>query len=104
MTEVSKKFFFLKLNPPRPSFALDMSPEERNIMLSHVAYWAPYVENQTIVVLGPVMDPAGPFGMAVIAVDNEEELNRLVAADPANGLNRYDVFPMRARTSMYPGT
>jgi uncharacterized protein len=102
MNNPQKLFFFLKLNPPRPSFALDMTSDERNVMLSHVAYWAPYVENKTVVVLGPVMDPSGPFGMAVVAVDSEEELKGLINADPANGLNRYDVFPMRAVTSMYP--
>lgn len=98
-----KQFFFLKLNPPRPSFALDMSPSEREVMLAHVAYWAPHVEKGTVVVLGPVMDSAGPYGMAVLAVDDPSEVQALIAADPANGLNRYEVFTMRAKTKMYPG-
>jgi uncharacterized protein YciI len=97
-----KQFYFLKLNPPRPAFAMDMSPEERQIMLAHIAYWAPYVDNGTVVVLGPVMDPEGPYGMAVLAVDDADEVQKLIAADPANGLNRYDVFPMRAKTKLYP--
>jgi len=93
-----KEHYFLKLNPPRPSFTVDMSDEERTVMLKHVAYWAPYVEDGTVIVLGPVMDPKGGYGMAVLAVDNEKQLNELVANDPANGLNTYEIFSMRAVT------
>jgi hypothetical protein len=93
-----KKHFFLKLNPPRSSFIVDMSAEERNIMLKHVAYWAPYVNDGTVIVLGPVMDPKGGYGIAVVGVENEEQLNNLIANDPANGLNSYEVYPMRAVT------
>ena len=93
-----KQHFFLKLNPPRPSFAQDMNDQELAIMQDHVNYWRPYVENGTVIVLGPVADPKGVFGIAVIAVDDEEQLNELVAADPANGLNSYEINPMRAVT------
>lgn len=94
----NKKSFFLKLNPPRPSFGLDMTDDERAIMQSHVAYWAPYVEDGTVVVLGPVMDPKGVYGIAIVKVDDDEHLARLIAADPANGLNSYEFYPMRAVT------
>src|SRR5512135_3102385 len=93
-----KKHFFLKLNPPRPSFMVDMSGEERSIMEQHVAYWAPYVNDGTVIVLGPVMDPKGGFGIAIVGVESEEQLQRLVAKDPANGLNQYEIYPMRAVT------
>jgi uncharacterized protein len=92
--------FFLKLNPPRPSFAADMSEEERAIMQRHVAFWAPYVEDGTVIVLGPVMDPKGAYGMAVVSVESEEDLERILARDPANGLNAYEVYPMRAVTKV----
>lgn len=93
-----KKHFFLKLNPPRATFTLDMTAEERSVMQKHFAYWRPYVENGTVIVLGPVADLQGGYGIAVVAVENEEELNNLIAADPANGLNKYEVHPMRAVT------
>ena len=70
-----KKHFFLKLNPPRTSFTLDMTEAERGIMMKHVAYWKPYVDDGTVIVLGPVADPKGGYGMAVVAVDSEEYLN-----------------------------
>jgi hypothetical protein len=95
---MEKKHFFLKLNPPRASFTIDMTAEERGIMQQHVAYWAPYVQNGTVIVLGPVMDPKGGYGIAVVAVDSEEELHALIAKDPANGLNSYEIHPMRAVT------
>lgn len=93
-----KKNFFLKLNPPRQSFMIDMSDEERGIMIKHVAYWAPYVDDGTVIVLGPVMDPKGGYGIAVVSIESEEELNRIIVSDPANGLNSYEVYPMRAVT------
>jgi hypothetical protein len=93
-----KKHFFLKLNPPRPSFSLDMSEEEKLVMLNHVLYWQPHVDNGTVIVLGPVADPKGGYGVAVLAVKDEEELNRLVIRDPANGLCSYEIYPMRAVT------
>jgi uncharacterized protein len=93
-----KKHFFLKLNPPRASFTIDMSAEERNIMLQHVAYWMPYVNDGTVIVLGPVMDPKGGYGIAVVSVESEVQLNQLIANDPANGLNTYETYPMRAVT------
>ena len=94
----NKKHFFLKLNPPRASFTVDMSDEERRIMQHHVAYWSPYLDDGTMIVMGPVMDPNGGYGIGIIEVDSEEQLHRLLAKDPANGLNTYEVYPMRAVT------
>lgn len=99
---MSKMYYFLKLHPPRASFTQDMTPDERAVMMAHIAYWAPYVDNGTMVVMGPVMDPAGAYGVGVIGVDAEEDLKTLLDADPANGLNRYEVHPMRAKVGARP--
>lgn len=93
-----KKGYFLKLNPPRSTFMQDMTDDERAIMQKHVAYWAPYVQDGTVLVLGPVMDPNGGYGIAIIRVNNDEQLQQLIANDPANGLNKYEVHPMRVVT------
>ena len=93
-----KKSFFLKLNPPRSTFGIDMTESEKAIMQNHVAYWSTYVADGTVVVLGPVMDPKGVYGIAIVKVDNDEQLAQLIAADPANGLNTYEFYPMRAVT------
>jgi uncharacterized protein len=93
-----KKSYFLKLNPPRSSFMKDMTEAERIIMQKHVAYWDEYVQDGTVIVLGPVLDPKGGYGIAVVKVDDLKQLEDLIAADPANGLNSYEYYPMRAVT------
>src|SRR5580700_3201546 len=97
---MNKKYFFLKLNPPRTSFTVDRTDDERAIMHAHIAYWAPQVQMGTILAMGPVADSNGGWGMAVIGVENEDERNQLIKNDPANGLNRYEIFPMRAVTNI----
>ena len=91
-----KKAFFLKLNPPRASFVMDMNEEEKRIMQQHVGYWSTLLEKGVAIVFGPVFDPKGGFGAGVVAVESEEELAKLIENDPANGLNRYEFYPMKA--------
>jgi hypothetical protein len=90
--------YFLKLNPQRKSFMRDMTEDERKIMQKHVAYWAPFVEDGTVIVLGPVMDPASGYGIAIVRVESEDRLMELIKNDPANGLNQYEWHPMKAVT------
>ena len=73
-----------------------MTDEERAIMHAHIAYWAPHVQAGTMIVMGPVADPNGGWGLGVIGVENEDQLNELIKNDPANGLNRYEIYPMMA--------
>ncbi|MDB5119342.1 MAG: YCII-related domain protein [Sphingobacteriales bacterium] len=91
-----KKQYFLKLNPPRPTFIHDMTDGERAIMQEHTAYWAPYVDNGTVLVLGPVFDPKGGYGICIVEVESESELALLMADDPASGLGNYEFYPMAA--------
>jgi uncharacterized protein len=93
---MQKKYFFLKLLPPRSSFTADMTAEERAIMHAHIAYWAPHIEAGTMIVMGPLADPNGGWGLGVLGVESEVELNELVEHDPANGLNHYEILPMMA--------
>ena len=74
----------------------DITDAERAIMFQHVNYWNKYLENGTMLVFDPVMDPKGGYGVGIIEVENEEQLQELIAKDPANGLNTYEVHPMRA--------
>lgn len=100
LINLMKKIFYLKLVPPRPTFAMDMNDEERKIMTDHVAYWRPFVADGTMIVMGPVIDPNGVFGMGVIQVDDEKELENLIAKDPANGLNQYEKYPIMAISNL----
>lgn len=89
-------YFFLKLNPPRASFMSDMTNEERAVMQKHVEYWQPYLQDGTMLVMGPVLDPKGGFGAGIIGVDDENHLKSLLAKDPANGLNTFEYYPILA--------
>ena len=86
--------FFVRTQNPRPTFHLDMTDNERVVMQEHVAYWSTHAETGTAIVFGPVMDPAGVYGIGVYSVRDEAEMQRLLAADPASGLLEYEVFPM----------
>ncbi len=88
--------YFLKLNPCRPTFAQDMTEEERTTMLQHVAYWTELMNKGMVVVFGPVMDPKEAYGIGVVEVEGEEQLKELIKNDPATSINRYEYYPMRA--------
>ena len=72
-----------RLVAPRPTFALDMTDEEREVMGRHAAYWQPLVDEGRMVVFGPVLDEAGSWGLAVIEADDEDEMKAFAAGDPA---------------------
>jgi uncharacterized protein YciI len=74
--------FVFRLITPRPSFALDMSNEEREIMRRHAAHWRPLIDSGQMVVFGPVLDDAGSWGLGVVEADNEDELRAFAASDP----------------------
>jgi hypothetical protein len=56
--------FVFRLKAPRPTFALDMSHEEREIMARHAGHWRPWVESGQMVIFGPVLDGSGSWGPA----------------------------------------
>ncbi len=91
-----KQYYFLKLNPCRPTFAQDMSDEEKLVMLQHVTYWKALMGESKVVVFGPVFDPAGAYGIGVVEAESEAAVQDFIAHDPASQLNRYEYFPMRA--------
>jgi uncharacterized protein len=74
--------FVFRLTAPRPTFALDMTDEERDIMALHAAYWQPWVESGQMVIFGPVLDSSGSWGLGVVEADDEEELRAFAAGDP----------------------
>jgi hypothetical protein len=99
--------YFLRLNPPRASFQIDMTEAERELMGRHVAYWTGHLESGRIVVFGPVADPEGGYGVAIAKVDGEAELDEMIAGDPVmvsgDGFG-YDIHPMPgAMSAPLPG-
>ena len=74
--------FVFRLKAPRPTFALDMTDDEREIMGRHAAHWQPYIDSGQMVIFGPVLDGTGSWGLGVVEADDEEELRAFASSDP----------------------
>ena len=89
--------FVFRLLPPRPTFAFDMDDDERAVMGEHAAYWAELTAAGHTVAYGPVNDPAGGYGLAVVLAEDLAAAEALRDADPAvrspHGL-RTEIAPM----------
>ena len=93
----SASHFLLRLIPPRPSFAMDMTEAEAAVMAEHSEYWRGHLAQGAVVVVGPVADPAGFWGLGVLETESREAAERLVAGDPAitsGMIARYELHPM----------
>ncbi len=75
--------FVVRLKAPRPTFALDMTDEEREVMGRHAAHWQRYIDSGQMVVFGPVLDESGSWGLGVVETEDEDELRAHAAGDPA---------------------
>jgi uncharacterized protein YciI len=92
-------YFFFKLIAPRPTFAFDMTEDERALMQRHSAYWRELLDNGTVLVFGPVLDPNGQFGVCIGKAADEAAARALADGDPvieaARGFT-FDIFPIVA--------
>jgi uncharacterized protein len=93
---MAKQHFFFRLIPPRPTFAADMTEEERALMRRHLAYVRTCFDRGQVLAYGPVLDPAGAFGVALLEVDDPAEAQQFAKDDPAirAGLHTYAIAPM----------
>ena len=89
------KQFFYKLNPPRPTFVQDMTDAERTVMQKHAVYWKGLTDRGIAIVFGLVLDPKGPWGVAIVETADEKDARTLGTNDPAvkAGLT-FEVYPM----------
>ena len=74
--------FVFRLRAPRPTFALDLTDKEREIMGRHAAYWQRFIDSGQMVVFGPVLDSTGSWGLGVVEAEDEDELRAFAAGDP----------------------
>jgi uncharacterized protein YciI len=74
--------FVFRLKAPRPTFALDMTDDEREIMGRHAAHWQPLIDSGQMVIFGPVLDATGSWGLGVVEAEDEDELRTFAAGDP----------------------
>jgi hypothetical protein len=91
--------FLCRLLPPRKTFGLDMTLDEREVMRAHADYWLPHVAAATVIAMGPVADPDGVWGVAIVNAPSLAWLEAAQAKDPAIRSRRgfaYENFSMPA--------
>jgi uncharacterized protein YciI len=87
-------YVFVRTNNQRPTFHLDMTDAEKQVMQQHVAYWTEKGKQGIAIVFGPVLDPKGVYGIGIYRVDDLAHMRRLLADDPAREILTYEVFEM----------
>src|SRR5271154_3467551 len=94
---MSKLHFFVRLLPPRPTFPMDITPDEKMLMQEHARYTRESFDAGKILIYGPVMAQGGAFGMAVFEVADEAEVRQVLEQDPSvlAGMNKFEIHPMR---------
>jgi uncharacterized protein len=94
---MSKQHFFVRLIPPRATFPMDITPNEKLLMQEHARYMRQSFDAGKILIYGPVMAAGSAFGMAVFEVADKAEVRRFLENDPTvlAGLNTFEIHPMR---------
>jgi uncharacterized protein YciI len=59
-----------------------MTEAEATVMQNHIAYWQTLADKGTAVAFGPVADPTGAWGIAIVEAETEDEVKAIRAADP----------------------
>ena len=90
------KNYLCKLIPPRADFLSTMSAEEREWMKQHGQYLDQLLEHGLLVAHGPVMDPAGAYGVSLFRIADDQDISAITSADPIikNGVGHYEHHPM----------
>ena len=98
---MDKQHYYFALIPPRPSFPQDITSEERALMDKHSVYFRQHFDLGKLLLYGPVMAPAGAFGVGILEVADEAEARRFGENDPSvrGGLNRFEIYPMQVAAS-----
>jgi uncharacterized protein YciI len=90
------KYYLCKYIPPRADFLATMSDDEKAWMGAHAAFLDDLLAKGIIVAHGPVMDPAGGYGVSLYQINDTQDIAALTAKDPvvANGAGHYEHHPM----------
>jgi uncharacterized protein YciI len=96
------KYYFCKFFPPRKDFVKTMTAEEAKLFKEHGAYLQGLLERNKVVAHGPVIDPAGGFGLSLFGLEDDEDVSALTANDPmirAEVGARYETYSMMSLRS-----
>ena len=93
--------YLCKFIPPRKDFLATMSDVEKDLMKRHGAYLNQLLAQGVIVAHGPVMDPAGGYGVSLFRIADEQAVADLTAEDPIvkNGVGHYEHHVMLSLTT-----
>jgi len=96
-----KQHLFMRLIAPRPIFPGGMTEEELGLMKQHVQYAGQAFEAGMVLAYGPVLDPAGAFGIALLEVNDAAEAEEFARKDPSivAGMNTFSLTPMKIAAS-----
>ncbi|NKK97976.1 hypothetical protein GFM02_06750 [Rhizobium leguminosarum bv. viciae] len=96
-------YFFLRLQPPRPTFPHDGTREEMAAMKRHAEYWHRNALAGSAIIVGPVFEGEG--ALAIVEVEDQAAAQVLADGDPiiASGFDfRFDILPMPSIISRPP--
>jgi uncharacterized protein YciI len=90
------KAYLTKWVPPRADFLPTMTAQGAEQMQQHSAWLSDHLEQGQIVAHGPVMDPAGSYGVAIWQIQDDQDITALTAQDPIvqAGNGHYEHFPV----------
>lgn len=90
------KHYLCKYMAPRADFLATMSPDEQQWMQQHGAYLDALLEQGLIVAYGPVLDPAGAYGVSLFRIGDDQDIAALTSLDPliVHGVCHYEHHPM----------
>ena len=89
--------FLVILRPVREEMALAPTDEEAAVVSAHYEYLVALRDAGKLVVAGPSIVPGDTIGIGVLDVAERDEVEEIVAADPAvvNGVMTAEIRPMR---------
>jgi uncharacterized protein YciI len=73
-----------------------MTDAEAKLMQQHVTYWNALMDRGLVIVFGPVADPRGTYGLAILELE-KEDANALGVNDPTIKANvgfHFEAYPM----------
>jgi len=70
---------------------------EMKIMQEHVVYWKELTDKKIVLLFGPVVDPKGTYGLAIVEAADEDVANEYGIHDPAIEADvgfKFEIYPM----------
>jgi uncharacterized protein YciI len=90
------KAYLTKWVPPRGDFLATITEREKELFQQHGDWQTGLRETSQIVAHGPVVDPAGSYGVAIWEIQDDADIAALTAQDPIvrAGVGHYEHFAM----------